>query len=385
MLQRPVLHASIEKALQRSPVVALLGPRQCGKTTMARAIAASRPAAFFDMESHADRSRLSNPQLALEGLGGLIVIDEIQHQPDLLQTLRVLADRPDQPARFLILGSASPDIVRHSSETLAGRIEFIDMGGFDMFETGPEALDALWSRGTFPRSFLAATEEDSFAWRQNFIRTFLERDIPQLGITIPAETLRRFWIMLAHYHGQTWNASEISRSFGVSDKTVRHYLDLLSGTFMVRQLPPWFENTKKRQIKSPKVYLRDSGLAHALLGLRNHDELMAHPKSGASWEGFALEQVIRAAPDAEIFFWATHAGAELDLLLLRGGKKFGVECKLGDAPRLTRSMRTALENLHLQHLWVIYPGRHRYPLDPKVTALPLRELRTELLFSPPSQ
>ncbi len=378
MIQRERLAAALKKALERSPVVALLGPRQCGKTTLAQELAGSRHAAFFDLESPRDLGRLTNPLIALEPLQGLVVLDEIQQQPDLLKVLRVLADRQPPPARFLILGSASPELVRHSSETLAGRVEFIDMGGFDMDEVGTDRLDELWIRGSFPRSFLAASVEDSVAWRESFVRSFLERDVPRLGLQIAPVALRRFWTMLAHYHGQTWNASELARAFGVTDKTVRSYLDVLTGTFMVRQLSPWFENVGKRQVKAPKVYLRDSGLVHTLLGLRTRDDVLAHPKCGASWEGFALEQVMQRTGSSEVYFWATHGGVELDFLLFENGRRFGFELKLADAPKATRSMHTAIEVLGLEHLWVVYPGEHAYPLTEKITAMSLASVPASL-------
>lgn len=374
MISRPGFHSALEKALGRSPVVALLGPRQCGKTTLAREIAASRPSTYFDLQSPADLGRLTNPLVALETLEGLVVLDEIQLRPDLLAVLRVLADRPTQPARFLILGSASPVLVERSAESLAGRVEFVDMGGFDIDEVGVEHAAELWLRGGFPRSYLASSLEDSVAWRESFIRTFLERDLPQLGIRLPAVTLRRFWTMMAHYHGEVWSASEVARSFGVTDKTVRGYLDVLTGAFMIRQLAPWFENIGKRQVKAPKLYLRDSGLLHSLLGLGDRHQVLGHPKSGASWEGFALEQVLRRTGVTECYFWATHGGAELDLLLFSGGRRIGVEFKLSDAPKATKSMHTAMEDLGLDHLWVVYPGKHSYPLAPGITAVPLTEI-----------
>jgi hypothetical protein len=294
--------------------------------------------------------------------------------PELFQVLRVLIDRPRNKARYLVLGSASPDIVRNASESLAGRVEFIELAGFDLSETGAASLEALWLRGGFPRSFLARSDEDSLAWREGFIRTFLERDIPQLGIAIPAAAMRRFWTMLAHYHGQTWNASELARSMALSDKTVRSYLDILTGTFMVRQLQPWFENIGKRQVKAPKIYLRDSGLLHALLALQDRGSLFSHPRVGASWEGFAVEQVLRSLPIAEAFFWATHTGAELDLLFVHQGKRYGAEVKFSEAPSVTKSMRIALQDLRLEHLWIIYPGAEAYPLEEKVTAWPLNRV-----------
>jgi len=302
----------------------------------------------------------------------LIVLDEIQVKPELFNVLRVLVDRPDHPARFLILGSASPDILKRVSESLAGRVEFVELSGFDLSETGAESVETLWLRGGFPRSFLATLEDDSLAWREGFIRTFLERDIPQLGITIPAAAMRRFWTMLAHYHGQTWNAAELARSMGLSDKTVRSYLDILTGTFMVRQLQPWYENLGKRQVKAPKIYLRDSGLLHRLLDVPDRHSLLAHPRVGASWEGFAIEQVVQAVAPSEAFFWATHGGAELDLLFLQRGRRYAVEVKFNEAPTVTKSMRVALADLRLEHLWVVYPGQHTYPVDKQITVWPLR-------------
>lgn len=343
-----------------------------------------RRATRFDLESQPDLRRLQNPEFVLGGIQGLVILDEIQIMPELFQVLRVLIDRPGNKARYLVLGSASPDIVRNASESLAGRVEFIELSGFDLSETGAESLDVLWLRGGFPRSFLALSDEDSLAWREGFIRTFLERDIPQLGIPIPAAAMRRFWTMLAYHHGQTWNASELGRSMGLSDKTVRSYLDILSGTFMVRQLQPWFENTGKRQVKAPKVYLRDSGLLHALLSLHGRDSLLAHPRVGASWEGFAIEQLLRALPVTEAFFWATHSGAELDLLFVHGGRRYGVEVKFAEAPMVTKSMRIALHDLGLDHLWIVYPGRDSYDVDDKTTVWPLHDvpaLRRELAKS----
>ena len=376
MLPRPAYLNRLETALRRSPVTALLGPRQCGKTTLARLLTSNQPAAaFFDLESLPDQRRLQNPELVLGGLSGLVVIDEIQIMPQLFSVLRVLVDRPENQVRFLILGSASPALVRTASETLAGRVEFVELHGFDLAETGAEAWQTLWLRGGFPRSFLADSDADSLAWRENFIRTFLERDLPQLGLRIPPAAMRRFWTMLAHYHGQTWNASELARSLGLSDKTVRSYLDILSGAFMVRQLQPWFENLGKRQVKAPKIYLQDSGLLHALLDIPDFQSLLGHPKCGASWEGFALEQVLRILRPSQAYFWATHSGAELDLLFFYHGKRYGVEFKFNEAPHLTRSMRIAVQELGLAHLWVIYPGRERYLIQSNITALPLTQVQ----------
>ncbi|TLN14923.1 ATP-binding protein [bacterium] len=376
MIQRTDYLNRLKIALARSPVTALLGPRQCGKTTLARQFAGQTGSMFFDIESVPDRRRLENPVLMLGSLTGLVVLDEIQAMPELFQVLRVLVDRPENRARFLILGSASPEIIQSASETLAGRIEFIELQGFDLSETGSDTWESLWLRGGFPRSFLANSDDDSLAWREGFIRTFLERDIPQLGINVPAVTMRRFWTMLAHYHGQTWNAAEIGRSMGFSDKTVRSYLDILTGTFMIRQLQPWFENLGKRQVKSPKIYFRDSGLLHSLLDIPDKHSLLGHPKVGASWEGFALEQVLQMLHPNTAYFWATHAGAELDLVFQFQGGRYGMEVKFNEAPSLTPSMRIASSELSLQHLWIIYPGKETYPVTQNITALPLMNLES---------
>jgi predicted AAA+ superfamily ATPase len=371
MISRYSYLDAISEGLKRSPIVALLGPRQAGKTTLARMYIEGKKATLFDLESQPDVQRLQNPELVLGSLEGLVILDEIQLMPDLFAVLRVLVDRPGNETKYLILGSASPTIIKSVSETLAGRVEFVDLAGFDLAEVGVEYWEKLWLRGGFPRSFLAENEEDSLAWREAFIRTFLERDIPQLGITIPSTAMRRFWTMLAHYHGQTWNASELARSMGISDKTVRSYLDILSGTFMVRQLQPWYENISKRQVKSPKIYLRDSGLLHALLNLPERLDLLGHPKVGASWEGFALEQTILALQPPEVFFWSTYREGELDLFFLHAGKRYGIEAKFTEAPKVIQSMRFSLTTLGLEHLWVIYPGSHQYPVDEKITIWPV--------------
>jgi predicted AAA+ superfamily ATPase len=376
MLPRPHYLNSLKTAIQRSPVTALLGPRQCGKTTLARQLAEDQKATFFDIESLPDQRRLQNPELALGSLSGLVVLDEIQAKPELFQVLRVLVDRPENQARFLILGSASPEIIKSASETLAGRLEFIELQGFDLSETGSEAWSTLWLRGGFPRSYLAGSDNDSLAWREGFIRTFLERDIPQLGINIPAVAMRRFWTMLAHYHGQTWNAAEIARSMALTDKTVRSYLDILTGTFMIRQLQPWYQNLSKRQVKAPKIYFRDSGLLHSLLDIPDSHSLLGHPRSGASWEGFALEQVLQSLHPNQAYFWATHSGAKLDLVFPFKGKRYGVEIKFNEAPKLTASMRAAAAELELEHLWIVYPGSEAYPVEKKISALPLNALET---------
>ncbi len=371
---RPQLQQAIERALARSRVVALIGPRQCGKTTLARQFVPVDSLNYFDLEDPVSLARLDQPLTALQGLTGLVVIDEIQRRPELFPILRVLCDRTPLPARFLILGSASPELLRQSSETLAGRLEIIRMAGFSLAEVGAERQMQHWLRGGFPLSFLASSEADSLAWRRNFIQTFLERDLPQLGINIPSSAMFRFWNMLAHYHAQVWNAAEIARALDLSESTVRRYLDLLEGAFMVRQLRPWFANLNKRQVKSPKVYFRDTGILHQMLGIREERDLWLHPKSGASWEGYVIEEVIKATDPDEVYFWATHAGAELDLLLFLGGRRVGVECKRVDAPRLTPSMRIALDNLALDHLFVFYPGERPYPLAERVTVLPLASL-----------
>ncbi len=374
MLDRPLSLRRLVTALGRSPVTALLGPRQCGKTTLTRLLGQRRKLRFFDLEDEVDRSRLQNPALALAPLLGLVVLDEAQRMPALFETLRVLVDRTGRRARYVILGSASPSLARGVSESLAGRVEFVELGAFDLGETGAESLERLWIRGGFPRSFLARSGRDSLAWRENFIRTFLERDVPQLGFTIPASAMRRFWTMLAHNHGQIWNASKLARSMGLSHKTVRSYLDVLTGTFLVRQLQPWHTNVAKRQVKAPKIYLRDSGVLHRLLGIDGRDDLLGHPQAAASWEGFALEQTLAINRPAEAYFWSTHSGAQVDLFFIHGGHRFGIEFKLTDAPRVTRSMRVALDDLGLRHMWVVHAGKERFPMDEKVTAWPLREI-----------
>jgi predicted AAA+ superfamily ATPase len=382
MIERRDETETVERLLGRHPVVAIIGARQVGKTTLARAVAERwrQPVHFFDLENPADLARIADPLLALDDLPGLVVLDEIQRQPDVFAVLRVLADRPGRRRRFLVLGSAAPDLLRQSSETLAGRIVYHELGGFSLAEVGPDNHRGLWLRGGLPRAYLARSHAASYEWREAFIRTFLERDLPALGITIGSTTLRRFWTMLAHYHGQTWNASEFGRSFGVADTTVRNYLDLLTSAMVVRQLPPWYENISKRQIKAPKVFVRDTGLMHALLNLRTLNDLEGHPKVGASWEGFVIEQVVRhlgAAPE-ECYFWGTHAGAELDLLVVRGRKRFGFEAKRTAAPRLTRSMRTAVEDLRLTRLDVIHAGQETFPLTKTVRAVALARLLNDV-------
>jgi len=382
MIERRQEIISLNKLLQSHPVVGIIGARQVGKTTLSRLFAADirRTVSYYDLENPEDLARLSDPMLALKGSKGLVIIDEIQRYPDLFSVLRVLVDRPKLPARFLILGSASPGLLRQSAETLAGRIFYHQLEGFSLDEIGADRHMQLWLRGRFPRSFLARSHAESEQWRRGFIQTFLERDLPQLGITIRSTTLRRFWTMLAHYHGQIWNASEFGRSFGVADTTVRNYLDLLSSALVVRQLLPWHENIKKRQVKAPKVYLADTGILHTLLNLRTLKDLEGHPKIGASWEGFVLEQVVRrlGAHREECFFWATHTGAELDLLVVRGRKRLGFEIKRTSSPRITKSMRNALSDLKLSHLDIIHAGDQTFPLSRQARAVSFSRLLKDL-------
>ena len=376
MIDRKVDVRMVQTALKRSRVVALLGPRQCGKTTLARQFVAAGSLNYFDLEDPSSLARLDEPDTVLRPLKGVVVIDEIQRRPDLFPLLRVLADRRPLPARFLILGSASPYLLKQSSETLAGRLETVPLEGFRLVDLGARMQGRHWLRGGFPLSYTAKTEADAFAWRRQFLQTFVERDLPQLGVTIPAASLHRFWNMLAHYHGQIWNAAELARAMAVNESTVRRYLDLLTGVFMVRQLPPWFENLGKRQVKAPKVYLRDSGLLHARLGITNQHDLEHHPKIGASWEGYAVEEVLKALQPDDAYYWATYSGAEIDLVLFRRGRRIGVECKRADAPTLTPSMRIAVADLKLDELLVVYPGDKRYTLAAKVEAVPLAQLVT---------
>ncbi len=372
----------LRRLLRENRAVAILGARQTGKTTLARQVAERHrgKVTTFDLEKPTDLARLADPFLALEKLTGLIILDEIQRIPEIFPILRVLIDRPQGRARFLILGSASPELLRQSSETLAGRLAFVHLTGFDFREIEPRRRERLWIRGGFPRAFLARSERESRTWREDFISTFLERDLPQLGSLVPAPTVRRFWTMLAHYHGQTWNSSEFGRSFGVSDHTVRRYLDLLTSTFMLQLLQPWSENIKKRQVKAPKVYLIDSGLLHTLLGIQDRREVESHPKLGASFEGFVLQQIIAhtGARPHECFFWGTQGGAELDLLLVRGQRRLAFEIKRTSAPKVTPSMRIAIEDLSLQRLHVIYPGSESFPLRSDIDAVGLDRLLVDL-------
>jgi len=361
------------------PVVAILGPRQCGKTTLAQIYAdrfVDQTVTRFDLEDPIHLSRLTSPKLALSSLEGLVVIDEIQRSPGLFEILRVLADRKNNPARFLILGSASRDLIRQSSETLAGRIGYIELTPFSLEETGIEKIRDLWFAGGFPPSFLAKSEAISSAWRKAYISTFLERDIPNLGFSIPPAALRRFWMMLAHYHGQTINYSEFGRSFGASDNTIRRYMDLLASTFMIRQLPPWYENIQKRQVKAPKVYVRDSGIFHSLLGVETFSDLQFHPKLGPSWEGFAIETIIRhyGAEEGECYFWSVTGRSEIDLLIFSASRRIGFEIKHTDSPKITRSLKTAQEDLKIDELYIVYPGKDRFPMDRKILAAGLETM-----------
>ena len=371
MIKRVRYFQQVERALKRNPVVALLGPRQCGKTTLARRFLDSESSHYFDLEDPVTAILMENPHTALQGLRGLVVIDEAQRQPGLFPVLRVLADRVGQPATFLILGSASPELSRQAAESLAGRVEILEMRGFDLEEVGMDGQEALWQRGGFPRSYLAANEEDSVAWRKNFIRTFLERDLAALGFGLSPAVMGRFWTMLAHYHGQIWNGSEIAASLGIAPNTARSYLDALEQTYMIRRLSPWQANLGKRLVKTPKIYFRDSGIFHTLMGLHKPGDVLMHPKLGASWEGFALEEILRALQPDEAYFYAIHSGSELDLLLIRNGRRLGVEFKRADAPGITRSQQISMEDLGLDALWIVYPGTRTYALNEKITVRPL--------------
>ena len=382
MIHRAHDQKRIHQLLTQFPVVGIIGARQVGKTTLARRITEGQDhVEFFDCEYPADQARLADPQLALEPLRGLVVLDEIQFLPDLFPLLRVLADRPGTPARFLVLGSASPALLRQGSETLAGRIAWHELGPICLADVGIDAMEQLWLRGGFPRSFLGNSDATSAEWRQAFVNTFLTRDLPQLGIHIPSPTMRRFWTMLAHYHGQTWNGSEIARAFGISDKTVRRYLDLLTQAFVVRQIQPWFANISKRQVKAPRVYLADSGLLHTLLDLESMRSLQAHPKIGASWEGFCMEQVVRMLRVRwdQCYYWRTHQGAELDLLVTTAGRRLGFEFKRTAAPKLTRSMHIAQTDLELDELTVVHAGAKSFDLSVGVRALAANQLGDGLL------
>jgi hypothetical protein len=381
MIQRPTWLAAIRTALSRSRIVLLIGPRQCGKTTLAREFLPEDAVGYFDLEDPVSLARLTEPMTALGSLAGLVVIDEVQRRPDLFPVLRVLADRKGRDPRFLILGSASGDLLRQSSESLAGRMETLTLNGFSLGELGSSAPERHWLRGGFPLSYLAASDADSAAWRKDFIQTLLERDFPQWGVRTPSAALWRFWTMLAHYHGQTWNAAEPARAMGVSESTTRRYLDLLTDAFMVRQLQPWHANLRKRQVKAPKIYVRDSGVLHQLLGIHTDRDLLTHPKCGASWEGYVIEEVLAAVRPDEAYFWATYQGAEIDLVLRKDERMYGVECKRTDTPHLTPSTRIALADLGLEAIAVVYPGTKRFSIAPAVEAIPLREVPAGGLFA----
>lgn len=378
MLRRPSIESAVSRALARSRGVVLVGPRQAGKTTLARRFVERDSPNYFDLENPLHAQRLREPAQVLGALRGLVVIDEVQRQPELFPLLRVLMDRSDAPRQFLLLGSASPSLARQAGESLLGRVETIEVDGFGLEEVmvdaggwSPEAADRLWLRGGFPRSWLAASDEDSVAWRQGAVAQHVQNDLPQFGLGVSTPVMLRFWTMLAHYHGQVWSAADPARSLGVSEPTVRRYLDILTQTMMVRQLQPWHENLGKRQVKAPKIYFRDTGLLHALMDVRSLPQLLTHPRAGASWEGFALEQVLRLAQPQQAFFWATHQGAELDLLMLQGERRIGVEFKRADVPRITPSMRIAIEDLRLDALYVVYPGAQRFSLGDGIEAVPL--------------
>ncbi len=372
-LERRQLVERVDAALRRQPVCVLLGPRQCGKTSLARRIAARRKAHWFDLETAAGFRALENPEQALSDLDGLVIIDEAQRRPELFTALRPLVDRPGHRTRFLLLGSVSPELVRGVSESLAGRAHYLEMSGFSLREVGAKNIRRLWLRGGYPPAYLAHSAEESLRWREDLMRSVVERDLPQLGIRIAPAALTRFWQMVAHLHGQLWNGSELARSLSVTEPVVRRYLDVLSGAFVLRALPPWFENIAKRQYKTPKVYVRDSGLFHALLGIATHQDLSSRPQLGFSWDGFVVESLIGAAPEAQPYFWRTQGGAELDLLLMRRGKRVGFELKEGDAPGMTKSLHAALSDLSLARAYIVYPGQNRYRVHEKVEVVPVDE------------
>ena len=377
MIDRRSAASRVGDALERAPVVVLTGPRQAGKTTLARAVVDAPDANFFDLEDPRDDARLGAPTLTLPGLEGTIVIDEAQRRRDLFPILRVLVDEDRRNGRFLVLGSASPDLVGLTADSLAGRVALIELTGLELVDVGAGGLDRLWCRGGLPLSYLAETEERSVDWREDYVRSFLERDLANLGVRISATTMRRFWTMVGHYHGQTWNGAEVARSLAVSQPTVRRYLDALTDALVLRQLHPWHANIAKRQIRSPKVYVRDTGLLHRLLGIDDHQALLAHPKLGASWEGFVIEQLLIRADVRDAWFWGTHGGGEIDLLLDHHGERIGIEVKRTDAPRLTPSIRHALDDLVLDRVVVVHAGRHRFALAPRVEAIGAAELLTD--------
>lgn len=387
IIERSEHHRNLLALLDEYPVVGLIGARQVGKSTLAREIVQTWPEQthYFDLESSIDLARLADSMFALSPLRGLVVLDEVHRMPDLFTTLRVLADRNPNTAKFLILGSASPALLKQSGESLAGRIAYYDLPGLNLSEVGIENIDELWLRGGFPRSFVAAKDSKSFRWRRNFIRTFLERDLPQFGISIPALTIERFWMMVAHYHAQIWNGAEIGRAFGMSHTSARRYLELLQSTFMLRCLQPWFANVSKRQIKAPKVYVRDTGILHGLLGIKNLEELNGHPKVGASWEGYIVENLIQVldVEERDCFFWGTHTGAEIDMIVNSGGRLRGFEIKRTASPRITGSIRSALEDLKLDRVDIIYPGCENFALSERVNAISASTILSEFKNSVP--
>jgi hypothetical protein len=373
------LKQTIESSLDEYPVVGILGSRQVGKTTLARMIAqsSSKEVIYLDLELPSDLNKLQDAELYLgQFTESLVIIDEVQRMPSLFPLIRALVDRKRHSGRFLILGSASPDIIRQSSESLAGRIIYHELSPLTPAEGGYEKTQQLWLRGGYPESYLAATDMKSFSWRESFIKTYLEMDIPQLGIRVPASQLRRFWGMLAHSHGQLWNASQIANSLGITAPTVRHYLDILDDTFITRQLPPYYANIKKRITKSPKIYIRDSGILHALLGKPAFDQLQAHPSVGSSWEGFVIEQILRATPAGrQYYFFRTSAGAEIDLLLADGGHHLiAIEIKYSFSPKPSKGFRTAYNDLSCRKGFVVYPGEDSYPIGKDTFVIPLKDL-----------
>jgi len=374
MVERKEILQHICKAIKRGRIVSLLGPRQSGKTTLARNFAVPGSSKYFDLEDPIDSAKLAQPKNTLVHLKGTVVIDEVQRQADIFPILRVLADRQPLPAKFLLLGSASPTLNRHISESLAGRVERVTIGGFSLQEVGMSKYEKVWLRGGLPKSFLARTDEESAIWRKEYVQSFVARDLPFYGLSLPPLTILRYWTMLAHYNGQVFNANEIARSLGINEVTVKRYLDILSGVFMIRQLRPWFANIKKRQVKAPKIYFHDTGVLHGLLGIRTMEDLLAHPKHGASWEGFVIEEIIHAVAPDDVYYWATHQGAEIDLVLFKGGRMYGVEIKRQDAPTMTPSMRIALEDLKLERITVIYPGEKRYELHKKISVVPFQQI-----------
>lgn len=379
LVPRELDERRLRAALRRAPIVLVTGPRQAGKSTLARIVVQPAPSNVFDLEDPRDLARLGEPTLSLPALDGTVVIDEAQRRQDLFPVLRVLVDEDDRPGRFLVLGSASPDLVGLAAESLAGRVTLTELGGFRLSDVGPDAIDTLWTRGGLPRSLLARDDAASGAWRDDYISTFLERDLANLGVRVPATTMRRFWTMIAHYHGQTWNGAELARAMGVSQATVRRYVDALTDALVLRQLQPWHANVSKRQVRSPKVYVRDSGLLHRLLGIAAPHDLLGHPKVGASWEGFVIEQLLMLDDVRNPWFWGTHTGAELDLMVQLDGERVGVEVKRTDQPRVTPSVRHALADLGLDRVIVVHAGQHRFPLAPRVEAIPAREALTGAL------